>query len=89
MQRGNAEVLRKSDYLKIDNIIHPSLSPSLPPFPQNTGPKYLAIKTRKRASKAEYSKRLEQYETDFTAQIYQLQDVDAMLAAATEGTDDA
>jgi len=32
---------------------------------------------------------LEQYETDFTAQIYQLQDVDAMLAAATEGTDDA
>ncbi|KAM3571549.1 hypothetical protein VYU27_006422 [Nannochloropsis oceanica] len=56
---------------------------------KNTGPKYLAIKTRKRASKAEYSKRLEQYETDFTAQIYQMQDVDAMLAAATDGTDDA
>lgn len=55
---------------------------------QSSGPKYLAIKTRKRASKVEYSKRLEQYEGDFTAQIFKHQDVDALLAAATP-TDDA
>lgn len=63
--------------------------PSFPtPTHQSSGPKFLAIKTRKRASKAEYSKRLEQYEMDFTAQIYKLQDVDALLAAASP-TDDA
>lgn len=56
---------------------------------QSSGPKFLAIKTRKRASKAEYSKRLEQYEMDFTAQIFKHQDVDALLAAATAPTDDA
>jgi hypothetical protein len=55
---------------------------------QSSGPKFLAIKTRKRASKAEYSKRLEQYEMDFTAQIYKHADVDALLAAASP-TDDA
>lgn len=55
--------------------------------PQNTGPKYLIIKTRKRASKAEYSKRLEQYEMDFTAQIFQVQDIDSLLAGASDGGD--
>ncbi|TFJ84249.1 hypothetical protein NSK_004240 [Nannochloropsis salina CCMP1776] len=54
---------------------------------KNTGPKYLIIKTRKRASKAEYSKRLEQYEMDFTAQIFQVQDIDSLLAGASDGGD--
>lgn len=47
------------------------------------------MKTRKRASKAEYSKRLEQYEMDFTAKIFNHADVDSLLAAASDATDDA
>lgn len=46
---------------------------------QTTGPKFLAIKTRKRASKAEYSKRLEQYEMDFTAKIFNYTDLDNIV----------
>ena len=72
--------------LKIDPPLHSTSNPLT--IYQSSGPKFLAIKTRKRASKAEYSKRLEQYEMDFTAQIFKHQDVDALLAQATP-TDDA